>query len=102
MTNVSRQRQLSNAARSRYARAKQDKGQWDKNSRLAARAAHPAKADVEDPALGLEPDPDRRPQVPRVEVPRGAPAQHAVVTILRTDRINGCFSPIRIVPIPAP
>ena len=34
--------------------------------------------------------------------PRGAPAQHAAVTILRTDRINDCFSPIRIVPIPAP
>src|SRR5215475_5579792 len=78
------------------------RGQWDKNSRLAARAAHTAKADVVEPAPGLVPDPVRRPQVPRVVEPRGAPAQHAAVTILRTDRINNCFSPIRIVPIPAP
>ena len=46
--------------------------------------------------------PVRRPQVPRADAPRGAPAQHAAVTILRTDRINNCFSPICIVPIPAP
>ena len=44
---------------------------------LAARAAHTAKADVVVPVLGRVPVPVRRPQVPRVVVPRGAPAQHA-------------------------
>ena len=47
------------------------------HSVLAARAAHTAKADVVVPVLGLVPVPVRRPQVPRVVVPRGAPAQHA-------------------------
>src|SRR5262245_35298240 len=77
-------------------------GQWDKNSRLAARAAHTAKADVEVPELGRDPDPERRPQVTRADAPRGAPPQHAGITILRTGWINDSFSRIRIIPIPAP
>ena len=57
------------------------RGQWDKNSRLAARAAHTANADVDVPERGHAPVPERRPQEPRDAEPRGAPAPHAAVTV---------------------
>jgi len=74
----------------RYAHQKNKttKSQWNNESRLAARGAHTAKADVDVRALGPEPDPDRRPQVPRVNEP-GAPAQHAVRRGTGTSGIRG-------------
>src|SRR5215510_9025580 len=63
------------------------KKQGVKGSRLAARAADTAKADEDVPETGLEPDPVRRPQVPRADEPRGAPAQHAILATSTGYRI---------------